>query len=345
MGQWLIQLEVAMQQVVLTGPGSLSWRDVPQPVAIQGEVLLAISRIGICGSDFHAFAGRHPAYVYPRVLGHELSGVVLESKGNEYGIKAGDRCAIDPYVNCGHCDACQMGRSNCCQHLQVLGVHRDGGMQDIVSVPPGLLHPSEKLTLDQLALVETLGIGAHAVARAGLQKGETAIVVGAGPIGLGTAIFAREAGADVFVIEKNEDRRAFAESQGWKTRLPADEIFGNVVFDATGSATVMAESLNRVSVGGRLVFVGLTSDPIQLDDALFHKREITLLASRNSVGQFPRIIKMLEEGTIQIDNWITERLVLSDLPREFPVLINRPHLIKAMVDIEPPHEGLSGKKE
>ncbi len=332
-----------MQQVVLTGPGSLDWRDVPQPVAIQGEVIFAISRIGICGSDFHAFAGRHPAYVYPRVLGHELSGVVLEAAENEYGIKAGDRCAIDPYVNCGRCNACQMGRSNCCERLEVLGVHRDGGMQDIVSVPPRLLHPSEKLTLDQLALVETLGIGAHAVARAGLQKGETAIVVGAGPIGLGTAIFAREAGADVVVIEKNEDRRAFAESQGWKTRLPVDEIFANVVFDATGSATVMAESLNRVSAGGRVVFVGLTSDPIPLDDALFHKREVTLLASRNSVGQFPRIIKMLEEGTIQIDDWITERLVLSDLPHEFALLINRPHLIKAMVDIEAPHEGLSGK--
>lgn len=333
-----------MQQVVLTGPGSLYWRDVPQPVAIQGDVLFAINRIGICGSDFHAFAGRHPAYVYPRVLGHELSGIVLDAPENEFGVKAGDRCAIDPYVNCGHCDACQMGRSNCCEHLQVLGVHRDGGMQDIVSVPPRLLHPSEQLTLDQLALVETLGIGAHAVARAGLQKGETAIVVGAGPIGLGTAIFAREAGADVFVIEKNEDRRAFAEGQGWKTRLPADEIFGNVVFDATGSATVMAESLNRVSVGGKLVFVGLTSDPIPLDDALFHRREITLLASRNSVGQFPRIIKMLEEGTIQIDDWITERLVLSDLPGEFALLMNRPHLIKAIVDIEPSHEGQSGKQ-
>jgi 2-desacetyl-2-hydroxyethyl bacteriochlorophyllide A dehydrogenase len=333
-----------MQQVVLTGPGSLLWRNVPLPATLQGEVLFAINRIGICGSDFHAFAGRHPAYVYPRVLGHELSGIVLEAAENEFGIKAGDRCAIDPYVNCGRCDACQIGRSNCCEHLQVLGVHRDGGMQDIVSVPPRLLHPSEKLTLDQLALVETLGIGAHAVVRAGLQKGESAIVVGAGPIGLGTAIFAREAGADVVVIEKNEDRRAFAESQGWKTRLPADEIFANVVFDATGSAAVMAESLNRVSVGGKLVFVGLTSDPILLDDALFHKREVTLLASRNSVGQFPRIIKMLEEGTIQIDDWITERLVLSDLPYEFAQLINRPHLIKAMIDIEPLHEGLSGKQ-
>jgi 2-desacetyl-2-hydroxyethyl bacteriochlorophyllide A dehydrogenase len=323
-----------MQQVVLTGPGVLFHRDVPQPPSIQGEALFAIKRIGVCGSDFHAFAGRHPAYIYPRVLGHELSGVVLEVPANEFGIKLGDRCAIDPYVNCGTCGACRMGRTNCCEHLQVLGVHRDGGMQDIISVPPRLLHASEKLSLDQLALVETLGIGAHAVARAGLHDGQTAVVVGAGPIGLGTALFARETGAEVVVVEKNEDRRAFARRQGWNTLEASDEILGDVVFDATGSAIVMADSLKRVSVGGKLVFVGLTTDSVALDDALFHKREVTLLASRNSVGQFPRIIKMLEERTISIDDWVTERLDLVNLPGEFAKLIDRPHLIKAIVDME-----------
>jgi 2-desacetyl-2-hydroxyethyl bacteriochlorophyllide A dehydrogenase len=333
-----------MQQVVLTGPGILAKRDVPQTSRIEEEALFAIQRIGVCGSDFHAFAGRHPAYIYPRVLGHELSGVVLESPDNAFGIKAGDRCAIDPYVNCGVCDACRVGRTNCCERLQVLGVHRDGGMQEVVSVPTRLLHPSKKLTLDQLALVETLGIGAHAVARAAMHDGETAVVVGAGPIGLGTALFAREAGADVVVIEKNEDRRAFAERQGWKTAAPSEEVFGQVVFDATGSATVMANSLNRVSVGGRLVFVGLTSDPVAIDDALFHKREVTLLASRNSVGQFPRIIGLLEKGTINIDEWITERLDLSELPGEFAMLINRPHLIKAIVDM-PPLGGAAAKEQ
>jgi threonine dehydrogenase-like Zn-dependent dehydrogenase len=148
----------------------------------------------------------------------------------------------------------------------------------------------------------------------------------------------------VIVIEKNEDRRAFAEQQGLDTREPSDEVLGNVVFDATGSAAVMADSLNRVSVGGKLVFVGLTSDKVALDDALFHKREVTLLASRNSVGQFPRIIKMLEEGTINIDDWITERLDLADLPGEFAKLIDRPHLIKAIIDMEYSSNSLAGKQ-
>ena len=333
-----------MQQVVLTGPGTLFHRDVPQPPPAQGEILFAVKRIGVCGSDFHAFAGRHPAYIYPRVLGHELSGLALEVPRNEFGIKAGDRCAIDPYVNCQVCDACRAGRTNCCERLQVLGVHRDGGMQDVISVPARLLHSSKVLSLDQLALVETLGIGAHAVARAELEAGQKAIVVGAGPIGLGTALFAREAGAEVVVIEKDKDRRAFAQRQGWTTREPSDKVSGNVVFDATGSAVVMADSLNRVAVGGKLVFVGLTSDPVALDDALFHKREVTLLASRNSTGQFPRIIKMLEEGTISIDDWITERLGLADLPREFAKLIDRPHLIKAIVDLEASGNGSAGKQ-
>ena len=333
-----------MQQVVLTGPGAFLRRDVPEPSAVQGEALFAIKRIGVCGSDFHAFAGRQPAYVYPRVLGHELSGVVLEAPENDFGIEAGDRCAIDPYLNCEVCDACRAGRSNCCERLQVLGIHRDGGMQDLVSVPPRLLHRSNKLTLDQLALVETLGIGAHAVARAELREGETAIIVGAGPIGLGTALFAREAGAKVVVIEKHDARRAFAERQGWKTLLPSDEMLGNVVFDATGSAAVMAQSLNRVAAGGKLVFVGLTSEPVALDDALFHKREVTLYASRNSVGQFPRIIKMLEEGQIEIDDWITERLVLADLPAEFAMLIDRPHLIKAVIDLDLSGQGAAATR-
>jgi 2-desacetyl-2-hydroxyethyl bacteriochlorophyllide A dehydrogenase len=334
-----------MKQVVLTGPGVLCGRDVQRPSPSEGEALFAVQRIGVCGSDFHAFAGRHPAYVYPRVLGHEVSGIVLGAPRNESGIQAGDRCAVDPYVNCGRCNACRTGRSNCCENLKVLGVHRDGGMQDVISVPIRLLHSSSKLTLDQLVLVEMLGIGAHAVARAGLTRRETAIIVGAGPIGLSTALFARLVCADVTVIENNDDRIEFAKRVGLKTMLPSDHAVADVVFDATGSAAVMAKSLNRVVAGGKLVFVGLTSDPIPLDDALFHKREVTLFASRNSVGQFPRVIKMLEQGTIQVDEWITEHLALSDLPGEFPKLINRPRLFKAIVDADPCNDSPAGIRE
>ncbi len=328
-----------MQQIILNSPGNFAERDVEKPSAGPGEALVRMERIGVCGSDFHAFAGKHPAYVYPRVLGHELACTVLTAPPNEFGISEGDRCAIDPYVNCGECRMCRVGRTNCCERLEVLGVHRDGGMQELMAVPLRLLHRSTSLSLEELALVETLGIGAHAVERSGISTGETALVVGAGPIGLGTALFAREAGAEVTLVETNELRRSFAEHLGWKTLSSWGEILSDVVFDATGNANVMAESLNHVAAGGKLVFVGLTSSPISLNDGLFHKREITLFSSRNSVNQFPRIIRLLEEGKITVQDWVTDRLSLVDLPKEFAGLQMHPRLIKAVVDLAPKTTG------
>jgi len=323
-----------MQQIILKSPGNFAERDVELPSAGTGEALVRMERIGVCGSDYHAFAGKHPAYVYPRVLGHELACTVLSAPPNEFGISQGDRCAIDPYVNCGECRTCRMGRTNCCEQLEVLGVHRDGGMQNLMAVPLRLLHPSTSLSLDELALVETLGIGAHAVKRSGIDRGETALVVGAGPIGLGTALFAREAGAEVTVVETNELRRSFAEDLGWNTLSTWSEVMADVVFDATGSASVMSESLNHVNAGGKLIFVGLTGDPVSLNDGLFHKKEVTLFSSRNSVNQFPRIIRLLEEGTITVQDWVTDRLSLAELPKEFAGLLTRPKLIKAVVEVE-----------
>lgn len=322
-----------MHQVILIGPRNLASRSVAEPSALPGEALVQIERIGVCGSDFQAFAGRHPAYIYPRVLGHELACTVLSAPANEFGVREGDRCAIEPYANCGECRMCRMGRTNCCEQLEVLGIHRDGGMQDFMAVPLRLLHRSETLSFEELALVETLGIGAHAVERCGLKKGETALVVGAGPIGLATALFAQVTKANVFLAEINETRRGFAERQGWQTLSSIGDTQCDVVFDATGNAQVMEASLNHVAPGGRLVFVGLTSDPIQLNDGLFHKREITLYASRNSARQFPRIIGFLEEGTINIKEWITDQLSLLDLPGQFSQLPKRRGLIKAIVKV------------
>lgn len=323
-----------MRQLVLAEPGKFVHREVDSPSFSPGEALVKIDRIGVCGSDFHAFTGRHPAYVYPRVLGHELAGTVLRAGENAYGIREGDRCAIDPYVNCGECRMCRAGRTNCCERLEVLGIHRDGGMQEILAVPYRLLHRSQTLSVDDLALVETLGIGSHAVQRSGATAGEHALVVGAGPIGLGVALFARAAGCIVTVAESNERRRDFAGSQGFAAVSSGEEASSDIVFDATGNARVMAESLLRVAPGGRLVFVGLTSDPVGLDDSLFHKREVTLLASRNSANQFPRIIRMMETEEICVKDWITNRLLLSELASEFEGLPRRPELIKAVVSLD-----------
>ncbi|HEX4007392.1 MAG TPA: zinc-binding alcohol dehydrogenase family protein [Acidobacteriaceae bacterium] len=324
-----------MKQVILESPGKFTEREAPMAVTAAGHALVRMERVGVCGSDFHAFAGRHPAYTYPRILGHELAGVVVEAPGNSMGIEAGDRCAIEPYIACGQCRACNQGRNNCCENLRLLGIHVDGGMQEYLSVSLDLLHKSATLSLDQLALVETLGIGAHAVNRSDLRPGEEAMVVGAGPIGMAVAQFAAARGARVHVAEKSEWRRDFVEQMGYSSSESVEDQQADVVFDATGNAAVMGNSLRAVATGGRLVYVGLTRDPVSLDDALFHRKEITLLASRNSFGVFPEIIRMLEAGTIDTSRWISDRLQLSEVAAHFQWLPDRPRLIKAIVEIHP----------
>lgn len=326
-----------MRQIVLEAPGKFSERDAAAPTADAEHALVRVEKVGVCGSDFHAFAGRHPIYTFPRIIGHELSGIVVDAPSNDIGIQVGDRCAVEPYLTCGSCRACKQGRNNCCERIQLLGVHVDGGMQEFLSVPLELLHKSTRLSLDQLALVETLGIGAHAVDRSALQAGEEVLVVGAGPIGISVAQFASEAGAHVHIVEKSEWRRQFVEQMGYTTSPTPERREAEVLFDATGSAAVMGSDLAHVATGGRLVFVGLTRDPVYIDDSLFHRKELTLLASRNSFGLFPRIISLIEEGRIDTSRWITDRLQLSDVVSQFQSLPARKTLIKAIVDVGESH--------
>jgi 2-desacetyl-2-hydroxyethyl bacteriochlorophyllide A dehydrogenase len=206
-------------------------------------------------------------------------------------------------------------------------------MQEYLSAPLPLLHKSDRLSLDQLALVETLGIGAHAVKRSGLKNGEEALIVGAGPIGIAVAQFASILGAKVHMIEKSDWRRAFVERMGYQSSLTAEGLQADVVFDATGNAVAMSNSLAHVATGGSLVYVGLTHDPVCFDDVLFHRKEVTVLASRNSVGQFPKIIRLIEEGKIDTSHWITDRLTLSEIGSQFQHLATRQTLIKAIVDV------------
>ncbi len=322
-----------MRRILLNAPGELIDVEVPRPVPASGQALVRVHRVGVCGSDFHALAGRHPIYTYPRVLGHELAGEIVEVPENARGLCPGDRCAIEPYMSCGQCRTCRVGRTNCCEQLRLIGVHVDGGMQGFLGVPIELLHKSKRLSLDQLALVETLGIGAHAVKRSQLRAGEDVLVVGAGPIGLAVSQFAIAIGANVAVIEINDWRRQFAQKLGVAALPTPDGRQADVVLDATGSATVMANSLNYVAPGGRLVFVGLTRDPVQIDDALIHRREITIYASRNSCGQFPAIIRMLEENKINTDPWITDRISLEEVPARLKDLSTKSGMMKAVVEV------------
>ena len=259
-----------MRQIVLAEPGDFREEQGAAPVTHPGEALVRIHRVGVCGTDLHAFAGRQPFFSYPRILGHELGVEVVKAPANDRNIRAGDRCAVEPYINCGDCHACRLGRPNCCERIRVLGVHTDGGMRPLLNVPVRLLHKSERLALDQLALVETLGIGAHAVRRANLQAGEDALVIGAGPIGLAVVQFAMAAGANVRVLERLESRRNFVARLGVEVISEPGDRLADAVFDATGNPAAMEAGFERVAHAGRLVFVGLVQGKLSFEDPLFY---------------------------------------------------------------------------
>jgi 2-desacetyl-2-hydroxyethyl bacteriochlorophyllide A dehydrogenase len=323
-----------MLQITLAEPGRFTSQNVEPPVARDGDALVRIRRIGVCGTDLHAFAGRQPFFQYPRVLGHELGVEIVSLPEGAIGLTVGDHCCIEPYLNCGTCRPCLRGKTNCCENLRVLGVHCDGGMQDYFAVPVTRLYPSRQLSLDQLALVETLGIGQHAVERAALTPGEEVLIVGAGPIGLAIVQFAVAAGAQVTVLEQNPMRRTFAERFGVRGVGDVENQLFDVVFDATGNQAAMQASVAKVAFGGKLVFVGIVQNTITFDDPLFHRREMTILASRNSAGAFPAIIAAIAEGRIDTTPWITHRVGLREVVEHFPDLPKQPGLIKAMIEVD-----------
>src|SRR3984957_10506992 len=318
-----------MKTVTLEQPGRFSLTDTAPPGAPgSGEVLVRVLTVGICGTDLHAFEGTQPFFTYPRVLGHELAVEVIESNGSEF--KAGDQCAVNPYMTCGACAACLRGRTNCCAKMRVIGVHSDGGMRDRILLPAKQLYKCEKLTPAQIPLVETLGVGIHATGRAEAQAGDRAIVVGAGPIGLSVIEFLKLAGADIGVVEKIPERLEFAaRHHGLSRYFPSheeakQEEASMLVFDCTGDKGSMEGSIHLLQQGGKLIFVGLINDSISLFDPDLHRREATILASRNSTAEeHHRVLDYMESGRIDVSAWPTDFVRPEEMEARFPLWLHR----------------------
>ncbi len=340
-----------MQAVVLTEPGHLrlAEREAPNPPG-PGEALVRVHRVGVCGTDLHAFQGRQTFFSYPRILGHELGVEVValgEALDSPPPVRVGDRCAVEAYLHCGQCGACRRGQTNCCVGLRYLGVHMDGGLRPYLVVPAAKLHRSERLSLDQLALVEMLTIGAHAVDRAQVTGGEIVLVLGVGPIGLSVVQFAHAAGARTLALDVDEARLAFSQGLGVAETIRAGEgaldrvreltdgEMPTAVFDATGAPTSMNGALAYLAHGGRLVFVGHHPGDVVFPDPEFHRREATLLASRNSTAaDYRRVMDHMEAGRVDTDRWITHRAALADVPQVFPTWLDRERrVVKAMIDV------------
>ena len=341
-----------MKAIELEEPYQLNLRQVAEPSKPgRGEALVRVKRVGVCGTDLHAFAGNQNFFSYPRVMGHELAVEVLEIGVTDHALaySAGDQCCVMPYLNCGACIACRRGRSNCCTDMQVLGVHIDGGMRECFILPADKLLRADGIPLEQLALVEMLCIGAHAAQRARISAGDNALVIGAGPIGLATAAFAKIAGADVMVMEMNPARLDFcAQALGINKLIAANtdplaqvqQLLGGdlptLVFDCTGSAASMAAAFNYVAHGGSLVLVGHIKGDLSFSDPHFHSRELSLLASRNATpSDFDWVIKCLQSGAINLAPWITHRASPESIVADFPTWLDpATGVIKAMLSFD-----------
>lgn len=338
-----------MKAMLLEAPQSFKSIVIDEPAApAAGEALVRVHRVGVCGTDISGYLGKMPFFSYPRIPGHELGVEVLTVGDGVTNIKPGDRCSVEPYMNCGKCLACRKGASNCCASLKVLGVMMDGGLCERFVLPAQKLHPSAKLEYDQLALVETLAIGCHAVNRCAPQPGENVLIIGAGPIGLATLEFVKLTGARSIILDMNEARLRFC-----KDKMGADVTvklgdnvekdlrdvtngdLPDIVIDATGSNKSMSNAFGYVAPTGRLVYVGITTQEVTFKHTTFHKPEGTLLCSRNAVpADFTRIIKLIEEGTIDTKPWITHRTPFDQLIETFPSF-TKPEtgVIKAIIDV------------
>lgn len=337
-----------MKTLVCTTPGQFDYQPGIKPELTPDHAILRIRRIGICGTDLHAFEGTQPFFTYPRILGHELAGEIVEIDGAA-DFEPGETVTFIPYFNCGHCVACRAGKTNCCVSLLVSGIHMDGGMVEYLSVPTYSLVHGDGLSFDELALVEPLSIGAHGVRRAGVQPGEWVLVVGAGPIGLGVMEFARIAGGNVIALDINESRLNFCRNQlkvGHTVLATAPDVVGQlsaitggdmptVVMDATGSLRAINNAFQYMAHGARYVLVGLQKGDVSFSHPDFHKREGTLMSSRNATrADFDHVIASMKNGQIDPTTYITHRVAFGQVRDDFAGWLDPANgVIKAMVTL------------
>jgi 2-desacetyl-2-hydroxyethyl bacteriochlorophyllide A dehydrogenase len=329
-------------------PGKFEFKNEEMPQSKKDHSIIRIKRIGICGTDLHAFEGTQPFFTYPRILGHELAGELVEIN-NAPGFQIGEAVTFIPYFNCGDCIACRMGKPNCCTRLQVCGVHINGGMAEYLSVPSSALLHSEGLSFDELALIEPLAIGAHGIRRANISPGEFVLVIGAGPIGLAAMEFVRIAGGVVIALDINERRLQFcknklhiayainASSAGVTEQLImiTNGDMPATIIDASGNHNAINKAFTYMAHGGRYVLIGLQKDNISFSHPEFHKREGTLMSSRNATRKdFEYVIDSMKQGQISPVTYITHRVMFEDVIHEFESWLNPANgVIKAIVEM------------
>lgn len=335
-----------MDAVICDSPGQLALTRKPIPKPGAGEVLVRVKRVGICGTDMHIFRGTQPYLSYPRIMGHEVAGEIAEAP-RDSRFKTGDRVCVMPYLSCGRCSACRKSRPNCCRNIEVLGVHRDGGLAEYLALPEAFVYSAEGVTLDQAAMVEFLAIGAHAVRRAHIDSNSRVLVVGAGPIGIAAGLFSMLEGASVTALDHRQDRLDFcrdvlridnvitadAHAAERLQQLTDGDLF-DVVFDATGNRQAMEAGFSYVGHAGSYVLLSIVNGNIAFSDPDFHRREMTLLSSRNAtLADFERVIQAIRLGSVPTQALNTHRAQLAQFAEVLPTWMKpEAGVIKAIIE-------------
>ncbi|MEQ9860256.1 zinc-binding alcohol dehydrogenase family protein [Pectobacterium cacticida] len=336
-----------MKTLICREPTCFEYKERPVPTPAENEVLLKVKTIGICGTDIHAWAGKQPFFNYPRVLGHEICGVIVAIGNKVTHFSVGQQAAVIPYLSCNRCSACFDHRPNCCENISVIGVHQDGGMVEYITVPESNVLLAEGITPAAAALIEPFAISAHAIRRAECQPEDNVLVVGGGPIGLGIAAIGIADGVNLVLADTQAERRLHAHQRLSIAVLdPTDPQFErqlrasfqgelpNKVIDATGNEFAMNNSVNLIRHGGHIIFVGLFKGNLSFSDPDFHKKETTMKGSRNATHEdFAKVARLMREGKIDAKMMLSHRFNFSSLAEIYETqIVNNKNLLKAVVE-------------
>ena len=311
-----------MKALCITAPQATDYRELPRPVPGPGEVLLRVRYVGYCGSDLTTYRGLNPLVSYPRIPGHEVSGTIEALGPGVDTVALGSAALVVPYTSCGACTACRAGRPNCCRGNQTLGVQREGALTEFIAVPATKLLSSPRLGLRELALVEPLTIGFHAVDRGRVATGDTVAVFGCGMIGLGAIAGAAARGARVIAIDIDAAKLDVARAVGATAVVDGrDDLHGQlaaltagdgptVMIEAAGSPATFRACVEEVAFAGRVVYIGYAKQPVAYETKHFVQKELDILGSRNATpADFRAVIALLEGGTFPV-----ERVVSREVP-------------------------------
>ena len=313
-----------MKALSLVAPGELRMTDVQEPQSNNGDLLLSVAMVGLCGSDLNSFRGNNPLVSYPRILGHEIAATVVEGSAS---VPAGTRVTVSPYTSCGRCAACRRGRENACQFNETFGVQRDGAMTELLRVPAAKVYPSQ-LSLKELCIVEPLTVGTHAAARGRVTASDVVAVFGCGGVGLGAIAAAAYRGARTVAIDVDDAKLAIAKAAGATDLIHSQrenlharlveltEGRGpDVIIEAIGLPETFRASVEEVAFTGRVVYIGYAKQPVSYETKLFVQKELDIMGSRNALpADFAEVIAMLEAGRFPVDAAVSAIIDLDETP-------------------------------